>query len=431
MKKKTIIKMGLTPSQAPFRICNIRTFLYIYVILLSKYYNLEECQLIFQIDDTNPNKRIHSNDEIISFYEKIGIINKFLPITIVSQSDNQKLYDHYYNQLLNMGYITIREDGVSCFNVEKYKSNYGEKIILKDAISGPITFNVSSLTTNDMFAIKRSNGTYLYHFAACIDNLHLGLTHIIRGKNKISSAAYQLIINNCLGFNCPTFIHMPLLTSSDTKNSEINNRSLLMDLLNIGYDIYPIFSYLLSSGYGDSNEIYSSIDEFAKKLNIMKFHKHDGKFDINILNKINKKFYNQVSYDDYVTNIMITSSIISDTPETLDEDILKIGYKHHLSYKNIIDIIRLISNDSLEKIKDNEKDILDKIIPILVSEQNINIVVEQLSQYSKKEIYELIRYFYIGTKKGYSCSAIKDIFEHMSSYQNRINLVHKKVFIRE
>jgi glutamyl/glutaminyl-tRNA synthetase len=430
MDEKVTVKIGITPSNAPFRICNMRTFLYIYAFLLHKQKNNAECKLIFKIDDTNPNKRLNSNEDIITFYEKLGIINQNISTQITSQSNNTELYDYYYEKLKKANYIIVRSDGVSCFNIEKFKQNYGNQLVLDDMICGEILFSISSLTKNDMFAIKRSDGTYLYHFATCIDNINLKLTHIIRGKNKLSSAAYQIIISKCLEISTPKFIHLPLLLNNKNANNKINNRSLLTDLLNMGYDVFPIFSYLFSSGCGDSEIIYTSINDFAEKLDITKIHRHDGNFDINILNNTQKNFFKNVNYEDYVANIMTTSTLIGENTK-FTNDILSIGYKYHLSYTDIKNILKLETNNQFELISNNELELLNKIILILTSTKDIDLVIKSLPQYNKKEIYKLIRYYYTGTKKGYNCSAIKEIFEKEFDYKERTETIKKKTLNRE
>lgn len=230
----------------------------------------------------------------------------------------------------------------------------------------------------------------------------------------------------------PSFIHLPLLLGDKKSGNELNNRSLLTDFLKNRYDLFPVFSYLISSGYGDSGVIYSSIEDFAKNIDIKKFHIHDGKFDMNILNRTNRKFYNQVSYDNYVSNILMTSELLSETSLLeLDNEILRLGYQHRLCYSDIKEILHTMSNDYLEILDDREKEILDNVMLKLMSDVEINLVVKELSQYNKKEIYEMIRYFYIGLKTGYSCSAIKDFFEIKFDYQERIDMVNKKVFRRK
>jgi len=419
--EKVVVKMGLTPSNAPFRMANLRTFLYIYSFLMNNHYNQKDCKLIFQIDDTDPKKRLHSNEEIIDFYKKIGILNNELPYIISFQANNKNICDKFYNELYNKGFVEVNSEGVSYFCIKKYVELFGREIIMPDLILGNIVFDVEKITRNNNFSIRRSDGSYLYNFASCVDNFNLGLTHLIRGKNKISSGAFQIILCKSLGIEIPKFIHLPMLLQENGTNEIINSRSLFFDTLNEGYDYMPTISYLLSSGYGDSEILYTSLQNFVAQFDIKNIHKKDGQFSFNIYKKICNRFRNIPSYEDYEENIKKTALLLG---RNIDSKIIEIGFKHKLTYAQIYEGINEIYNDIYDDISDIDSKLLQEILKEFMNGTSLTELPLKFPNTEKRLIYNVIRWFYIGHKSGRSCAIIKDIFDTKDgNYEKKIQIV--------
>ena len=190
--KDIIVKIGITPSEAPFRITCLRTFLYIAAIAESNAIKGGKSKVIFQIDDTNVAKRKHSNEEIIDFYNMIGILPfKHSEVEITCQTDIKDECEKYFNILDKKGFIIRNEDGTSAFDINKYIEVYGPSIEVKGIVSGNINFDARNLTDNGRVVIRRSDGSFLYNFSSAIDIIHWKFTTLIRGNNKMSSAAFQ------------------------------------------------------------------------------------------------------------------------------------------------------------------------------------------------------------------------------------------------
>jgi len=84
-------------------------------------------------------------------------------------------------------------------------------VVLKDLVFGAISFR------NDLIEdpiIIKSDGYPTYHFATVIDDYLMGITHVLRGEEWISSTPKHLAIYNALQWEPPSFAHLPLLTSS-------------------------------------------------------------------------------------------------------------------------------------------------------------------------------------------------------------------------
>lgn len=417
---QNIIKIGITPSNAPFRISNLRTFIYAYCIFLnlSSSTTEKDSKLIFQIDDTNPNKRLFTDTEIIDFYKKIGIINEKVNISYTNQINNTKLCEYYYNELLNQGYITIKNNGVSYFNILKYIENFDSTVEIIDEIRGIIKFDARTLAENDLFAIRRSDGSFLYHFASCIDNISFELTRVIRGSNKLTSSAYQVLLCKCLKIKLPIFVHLPLLIEKDK-----NSRKTIYELLDNGYDLKSIISYLISSGYGDPEKIYYSYDDFAKNLEMTNFHISDANFDLDILKSNSNKYLKKVSYEEYFENIVTTAKLNN---YILPENLIESFFKNKLNYLNIKKYLKLLYSEGAEEITDEEEIIVEKIKTLINMKLSATDIVKEMNNVNPKIIYELIQWIFTGNKLGTSSSALIDIYNASLEINEDKNFILKK-----
>lgn len=319
------------------------------------------------------------------------------------------------------GFIEINREGVSYFNIKKFIELYGNKIIMHDLVLGDVTFNVEKITRDNNFSIRRSDGSYLYNFASCVDNVSLGLTHLIRGRNKISSGAFQIMLCKSLGMRVPQFIYLPMLLKENKSTESINNKSMLLDVVKSGFDFMPTMSYLLSSGCGDSEVLYPSLEAFVRQFDVKNIHKKDGQFSYNIFKKTCNRFRSITSFEDYAKNIEITASL---KERNIDSKMIEIGFKHKLTCSQIFDGIDEIYNDSYEEISDLDAKILQTILKEFMNGTSLDELPSKFPNIDRKSVYDVMRWFYVGHKNGKSCAIIKDIFDTRDGdYEKKLNKV--------
>ena len=95
----------------------------------------------------------------------------------------------------------------------RFKS-LGRKIVFKDVIHGEMTFPADHV---DDFIIIRSDGIPSYNFAAAVDDLLMGITHVIRGSDHLSNTPKQIMLFLAFGGKQPSYAHHPLLIGLDKK----------------------------------------------------------------------------------------------------------------------------------------------------------------------------------------------------------------------
>ncbi len=88
------------------------------------------------------------------------------------------------------------------------------KTVFHDMLRAPVEFD--NATIGD-FIVQRSDGTITYNLAVVVDDVTMGITHVIRGDDHLSNTPKQVVIYEALGAPVPEFLHMPLLFGTDKK----------------------------------------------------------------------------------------------------------------------------------------------------------------------------------------------------------------------
>lgn len=159
-----------------------------------------------------------------------------------------------------------------------------ESITINDIIKGSVCVKTSEL---DDMIIVRSDGSPTYLLSAVCDDNLMGITHVIRGDDHFTNAFRQYIIYLGCGWTIPEYAHMPLIYGQDgTKLSKRHGAVGVDEFKNLGYLPEALLVYLYSLGCSISN--VSNMSDAISKFNIKKISKSVSKFDMGILNKINK-----------------------------------------------------------------------------------------------------------------------------------------------
>ena len=428
MSKYLKVKIGLTPSNAPFRISCIRTFLYIAAIAENNAYNGGKSDIVFQIDNTNSTRIMHSKEEIIDFYKKLNILPfKYADYEITTQLDLSNKYDYYFDKLYNAGYVHKNDNNTYSFNINKYKQDYGAKVYINDILNGDIKFDVDNLTDSNSIVIRRADGSYLYNYCAAIDTIERKFTILIRGKNIINGAAFQNLIIKSLGCNTPNYCHVPLLLEDSKANEyNINSKSDIRELFNIGYSYMPVINYIINTGYGDQEDFYSSIEDFYKKFDISKIHKSDSRFDFNIMKKTCNRYYqHEMTYEDYYNQINYSLNLTNSNSNVMNYSYL--GYKYKLNPQKLEQLYMHLTQESDERIESKlQKEKVLLLIEALKNDYEATIQNILQDKENKKENIRLVKYILSGHLDGLNCDIYKSCY-NQKEYYRRLELVKNNI----
>ena len=169
-----------------------------------------------------------------------------------------------------------------------------------DIIRGKIT--ISNTEIDDQVILKSDNYP-TYHMAVVVDDHLMGVTHIIRGEEWISSVPKHVLLYNLLGFDLPEFAHLPLLLNEDrSKLSKRQGDVAVEDYLNKGYLPEALLNFVALLGYnpkGDQ-EIYN-MDEYAELFDLSKVNSGGAVVNFEKLDWLNGQYIRSLSAKELIT----------------------------------------------------------------------------------------------------------------------------------
>ncbi|MGC9108926.1 MAG: glutamate--tRNA ligase [Caldimicrobium sp.] len=151
------------------------------------------------------------------------------------------------------------------------------EIVFEDLLRGKIVFPPDEV---DDFILLRSDGTPTYQFAVVIDDLTMGVTHVIRGDDHISNTPKQLMIYQALGAKPPQFAHIPMVLGPDgARLSKRHGARSILEYREEGYLPQAVLNYLARLGWGYGDQEYFTLEELIEKFDLSRVNLSPARFD--------------------------------------------------------------------------------------------------------------------------------------------------------
>lgn len=149
---------------------------------------------------------------------------------------------------------------------------------IDDAICGRIGFRREG---EPDVVLQRADGTPVFHLVNVVDDIAMGITHVIRGQDHLSNTPRHLAIYAALGARPPRFAHMPLILNADgTKMSKRDAGAAVADYIRDGYCPSAVRNYIGLLGWspGDGREIMG-IGEMVEAFDLAGVNRSNARFD--------------------------------------------------------------------------------------------------------------------------------------------------------
>lgn len=188
-------------------------------------------------------------------------------------------------------------------------------ISFNDRIKGKITFNTDD--QDDQVLIKR-DGYPTYHFAVVVDDHLMGITHVVRGDEWISSTPKHVYLYEAFGWQAPEYIHLPTVLNKDHKKySKRNGDGMVEDFIEEGYTPEGLINFLSLLGWSpDSEEEIFTMEELAKQFDFDRVNKTGAVFDKKKLDWVNGHYVRKLSPEELAKDIkpyMIKAGLIDES----------------------------------------------------------------------------------------------------------------------
>lgn len=147
--------------------------------------------------------------------------------------------------------------------------------------------------------IRRSDGSPLYHLAVVVDDLDMGITHVIRGADHHSNTPFQLALYHALGATVPTFAHVPLIVAeSGRKLSKRKDPVSIQKFKGDGYLPEAMINWLARLGWSHGDQEIFSAKDLTKYFDLEHVGRSGAQADLDKLDSLNQHYLKQRNAED-------------------------------------------------------------------------------------------------------------------------------------
>lgn len=170
-----------------------------------------------------------------------------------------------------------------------------EDVRWDDLVHGPSHYHGAHLSDP---VLVRGDGTVLYTLSSVVDDIDMGVSHVVRGEDHLTNTAVQVQLFQALGGPAPTFAHLPLMTDASGQGLSKRLGSLsLRDLRQQGIEAMALNSLLAKLGTSDAVRPYATLAELAAEFDWAKMSRATPKFDTAELGHLNARMLHEMSYE--------------------------------------------------------------------------------------------------------------------------------------
>ena len=268
----------------------------------------------------------------------------------------------------------------------------------EDEIYGVI--EVPNAELDDMILIK-SDGYPTYNFANVVDDHLMGITHVVRGNEYLSSAPKYNLLYEAFGWDIPVYVHCPLITNEEHKKlSKRSGHSSYEDLIDQGFLTEAVVNYVALLGWcpTDNREIFS-LPELVEAFDYHHMSKSPAVFDINKLKWMNGEYIKAMDFDKFYERALpYLKEVIS---RELDlkkiAEMVKTRIEVFPDIKDLVDFFQEVPEyDSAMYVHKKMKTTEESSLTVL---QEILPVLEKQDEYTNDALYETLVTF--AKEKGY------------------------------
>lgn len=195
--------------------------------------------------------------------------------------------------------LSLTDDERKVFEAEGLKPHWRFKLNQRDVTWNDLVRGETHIDTHSVSdpVLIREDGSYLYTLPSVVDDIDMGMTHVIRGEDHTTNAAVQVEIFEALGAKAPAFAHHSLLVGTDGKGLSKRIGSLsIAAMRDEGLEAMAVVSHGALIGTSEAIEPHTGMDTLLKVFDLSKLSRAPGRFDMTELEHLNARIVHQLSY---------------------------------------------------------------------------------------------------------------------------------------
>jgi len=241
------------------------------------------------------------------------------------QSQRDEIYEEWFAKLVAADRV-YEDEGAWRFKFER------KPIEMNDLVCGKVVIDYCDEANTPDMVVRRSDGSFVFHFVNVVDDLTMGITHVIRGEDHLMNTPKHLQLIEAFGATAPAYAHIPLFLNGDgSKMSKRDEGASLGDYQKNGFTSAAVVNFLALLGWSpkDEDEIFSA-HELIEKFTLEAVNRAPARFDPEKCKWVNQQHLLKLSAEDFVaacdsdaTPEMLLSiqekiSLLSEVPEAVN-----------------------------------------------------------------------------------------------------------------
>ncbi len=211
-----------------------------------------------------------------------------------NQSERHAIYEKWFQKLVDVDRV-YEDEGAWRFKFER------KPITMHDMVCGEVTIDYADESINPDMVVKRSDGTFVFHFVNVVDDIEMQMTHVIRGEDHLMNTPKHLQLFDALGVEPPQYAHIPLILNPDgSKMSKRDAGAEVGHYQGLGYSSEAVVNFIALLGWSpkDDAEIFS-IEELIEKFDLDAVNRSPAKFDIEKCGWVNQQHLLALSPEEF------------------------------------------------------------------------------------------------------------------------------------
>ena len=209
------------------------------------------------------------------------------------QSQRKENYLRRVEALLSRD-LAYEKDGAIRFRMTR------EPILIPDLVVGDVLRPLTDREELDPdWILVRSDGQPVFHFVNVVDDLEMGITHVIRGEDHLSNTAKHIALFRAFGVEPPKYAHIPLILNGDgSKMSKRDKGASLTTYLDEGFLAEAVNNYLCLLGWSPKDNLEKMpLADVIERFDLPQILRHNAKFDMEKLLWLQGEYCREVAPD--------------------------------------------------------------------------------------------------------------------------------------
>jgi glutamyl-tRNA synthetase len=210
------------------------------------------------------------------------------------QSERREIYDAWFAKLVATDRV-YEDGGAWRFRFER------KPVTMHDLVCGEVTIDYRDESNTPDMVVKRSDGSYVFHFVNVVDDLEMEITHVIRGEDHLMNTPKHLQLIEAFGGKAPQYAHIPLILNPDgSKMSKRDAGAAVGDYPRQGFLSAAVVNFVALLGWNPKTEqeIFT-LSQLSELFSLENVNRSPGRFDMEKCKWVNQQHLLSVSVEEF------------------------------------------------------------------------------------------------------------------------------------